>query len=114
MAAGITHDQWQEADAKRQRIRQYLHNLLGSDGLLALPTAPGPAVPLDMPADELDNWRKAVLSLTCIAGLAGLPQVQLPIAKDDGLPVGLSFIGPAGSDEQLLDIAVKLLEVLKQ
>jgi hypothetical protein len=35
-------------------------------------------------------------------------QVSIPIARVDGAPVGLSFIGPPGSDEQLLQVAVKL------
>lgn len=49
--------------------------LLGADGVLALPTAPGPAIPIDMPGAQVDDWRTRLLSLTCIAGLAGLPQV---------------------------------------
>ena len=32
-------------------------------------------------------------------------QVNLPVARVDGLPVGLSMIGPAGSDERLLELA---------
>lgn len=49
--------------------------LLGSDGVLALPTSPGPAVHCNTPEAELNEWRKGLLSLTCVAGLAGLPQV---------------------------------------
>ncbi len=41
-------------------------------------------------------------------------QVTLPIAAVDGLPVGLSFVGPPGSDEGLLQLAVKLTEALKE
>lgn len=37
-----------------------------------------------------------------------LLQVTLPLAAVDGMPVGLSLIGPAGSDEQLLEVAVQL------
>jgi Asp-tRNA(Asn)/Glu-tRNA(Gln) amidotransferase A subunit family amidase len=37
-----------------------------------------------------------------------LLQVTIPLAAVDGLPVGFSLIGPAGSDEQLLDVAVQL------
>lgn len=77
MASRITADDFKAADAKRQLIKQHMEQLLGSDGLLALPSAPGPAVELNTPADKLDSWRKSLLSLTCIAGLAGLPQVRL-------------------------------------
>lgn len=76
MASGITQEQFKAADAKRQLITKHMQQLLGSDGVLALPTAPGPAVLLNTPADQLDDWRRSLLSLTCIAGLAGLPQVS--------------------------------------
>ena len=37
-----------------------------------------------------------------------LPQMSIPIGMIDGCPVGLSFIGWAGGDEALLDLAVQL------
>ena len=39
------------------------------------------------------------------AGLAGLPQINLPLAKLDGCPLGLSLIAARGNDTLLLDIA---------
>jgi amidase len=102
----------QQACAKREAVRGHLEQLLGADGCLLVPTAPGPAPPLALPARELDDWRKRLLSLTCIAGLARLPQVTLPVAAVDGLPVGLSLVGPYGSDMQLLDIAARLCQQL--
>ena len=38
-------------------------------------------------------------------GLAGHPQVSLPGATVDGLPIGLSIIGPRGSDATLVAVA---------
>ena len=33
-----------------------------------------------------------IVTLTCIAGLTGLPQINLPLAETpDGIPVGLSL-----------------------
>ncbi len=61
---------------KRKAITQHLDELLRDDGILLIPTAPGPAPPLAMPAEQLNAWRKCVMTLTCIAGLAGLPQVS--------------------------------------
>ena len=48
------------------------------------------------------------MRLTCIAGVGGLPQVRIPVGNVAGCPVGLSFIGWAGGDEALLDLAVAL------
>jgi Asp-tRNA(Asn)/Glu-tRNA(Gln) amidotransferase A subunit family amidase len=59
-----------------RRIKQQLLELLGTDGILALPSAPGPAFlngALD--AEAFQQLRLASLSLTSIASLAGLPQV---------------------------------------
>lgn len=39
-------------------------------------------------------------------------QVSLPIIKVDGCPVGLSLMGPQGSDESLLQLTEKLMAVL--
>jgi amidase len=50
------------------------------------------------------------MSLLCIAGLAGLPQVSLPLATLDGLPLGFSLVGPWGYDRQLLALARRMME----
>jgi amidase len=89
-------------------LRQRVRDLLGSDGLLCLPSAPGPAPRLEATGEEVEAFRKRLQRLTSIAGLAGLPQVTLPGAEAGGAPVGLSLIGPAGSDRALLDVAREL------
>lgn len=39
-------------------------------------------------------------------------QVSVPIAKVDGCPVGLSLMGPKGSDEKLLQLTKELMPIL--
>jgi len=56
----------------------------------------------------IEAVRRSTMQLTCIAGIAGLPAVNLPLLTADGLPCGVSIIGPAGSDAQLLRLATKL------
>lgn len=60
---------------KRVKITDHMNKLLGSDVLLVVPAAPGPAPKLNTPPAELDSYRSRLISLTCIAGLAKLPQV---------------------------------------
>jgi amidase len=52
----------------------------------------------------------------CVCVCVCLPaclQVSVPVAHVEGGPVGLGLIGPPGSDEQLLQVAVKLAAALQ-
>ncbi|KAL4427625.1 hypothetical protein ABPG75_001714 [Micractinium tetrahymenae] len=113
MAAGITRQQFDAAAAQRAAARQRLAELLGDGAVLVLPTAPAPAPRLNTPAAELDAFRTSLISLTCIGGLSGFPQVNLPIAEVEGLPVGLGLVGPSGSDEDLLQLTEQLMALLR-
>jgi amidase len=99
-----------DADASRRvqdEARRHIRTLIPAGTVLAIPTVPCIAPLLDTPADALESFRMRVMRLTCIAGLSGLPQVSVPIGTVSGRPVGLSFVGWAGGDEALLDLAVK-------
>jgi amidase len=97
------------AAVERNGIADRLDALLGGDAFLLLPTGPGAAPRLGTPAGELEAFRARAFALLCIAGLARLPQISLPLASVDGLPVGLSVIAPRGRDRALLDwVAARL------
>jgi amidase len=95
-----------EARATRQRIRAQVRALLGDDGVAVLPSAASLAPLRDADPAEVDAVRLRTMAITCIAGLAGLPQVSLPLATPDGTPLGISLLGPAGSDGALVQLAV--------
>jgi amidase len=108
IASTVTKEQ---ADAQRKLhadVRAHLRATIRPGTVLALPSAPCIAPRLDTPAAELESYRIRVMRLTCLAGLGGLPQVSIPVGSVDGCPVGLSFIGWAGGDEALLDLAFAL------
>jgi amidase len=48
------------------------------------------------------------LCLCCHGGLTGVPQVSIPGAIVDELPVGLSIVGAPGSDASLVAVACAL------
>jgi len=109
-AAGVSAEEVEAGKAVRARVRAHLAALLGGDGLLMLPAAPGPP---PRPGEEAASVRVAALSLTAPAGLAGLPQAVIPCAVLPGLgPVGLGLIGPAGADEEVLRVAQAVAEAL--
>ena len=45
--------------------------------------------------------------------LAGLPAISLPVDVDNGLPIGMQFIGKAFSEQTLLDVALQVEHTLK-
>jgi amidase len=89
----------------RQEARGRMAHLLPEGTILCLPTTPFPAPLRGQPLSALDPLRDRITCLCAQGGLAGHPQVSLPGATVDGLPVGLSIIGPRGSDATLVAVA---------
>ena len=48
------------------------------------------------------------------AAVAGYPSITVPAAEVYGLPVGLSFIGPAWSEHRLIGLAFAFEQATKQ
>jgi amidase len=92
----------------RQEARGRMAHLLPEGTILCLPTTPFPAPKVGLPLSVLDPLRDRITCLCAQGGLAGHPQVNLPGATVDGLPVGLSIIGPRGSDATLVAVACAL------
>ena len=98
------------ARARHAAIRAHLVRLLGAGEILCLPTSPRVAPLKGTNQDTLEvEYRAQAMCLLCIAGLGGLPQISVPVATFEGLPLGLSLIGAPGSDMLLLAEARRLL-----
>ena len=102
------------AESTLDAIAARLETLLDDGVVLLLPTAPGPA---PRPASEssatkkeAEAYRNAQLRLTTAAGCAGAPQVTIPAARADGMPVGLSLVAARGADRELLALTRELCE----
>jgi amidase len=111
-AKAVTDRQFAESQEIRARFRERFIGLFGADGVLLLPTMPDIAPLLVESEDTLNDYRNNALILLCLAGLSGLPQVSLPVASRLGAPLGLSLLGPAGSDLSLVRLAARLAEAL--
>jgi amidase len=97
------------AGTRREEIARRMAEMLGERTVLALPSAPGIALLRNSPPKVLDELRARALPILCIAGLARLPQISLPLAQLDGCPLGLSLIAARGNDTLLLELAGKLM-----
>lgn len=79
------------------RTRTALLEALGTAGVLMMPTTPQAAFAhgTRAPANQAD--------FTGLANIAGLPALSIPAGwNDDGLPVGVQFVGPPGSERRLI------------
>lgn len=98
--------------ARAQRVRDAararMDDLLSDDAVLVLPTVPDIAPPLNSPSAGLDDFRARAMSLLCVAGLGGLPQISMPLAKLEGCPFGVSIIAGRGNDALLLALARRI------
>jgi amidase len=104
-ASTVPESERQWAALMRDEARARLQWLLPPGTILCMPTTPFPAPVKGLPVGALDPLRARILCLTAHGGLTGLPQVSLPGATGDGLPVGLSILGARGSDAALVAVA---------
>lgn len=116
MASKITDEQFEAASRRRAAISARLDAMLDGS-VLMIPTTSSEAPIKGLGVEELQQLRTTTLALTSIAGLGGLPQVTIPVSGADGAggqaPVGLSLVGPRGSDEALLTLGTALAKVFR-
>lgn len=101
-ASTLDNECLNEYEEERELLKDQLSALLNSNGLLVIPTTPGEAPMRNLTVKEMEQYRSKTMQLTCIAGLSGFPQVTIPLIKENGIPVGLSFIANHHSDLKLL------------
>jgi aspartyl-tRNA(Asn)/glutamyl-tRNA(Gln) amidotransferase subunit A len=97
----------------RTLVRRSLAELFEQVDLLAWPTVPAPAPPLDNPTVILPSGAYPADYANPrhggIANLAGVPGISVPVGlSSEGLPIGLQLLAAWGRDELLLDCAEAL------
>jgi aspartyl-tRNA(Asn)/glutamyl-tRNA(Gln) amidotransferase subunit A len=94
----------------RDRFAALVEGLLAGRDALVLPTLPVVAPATDAREVELGDGDRASVrhALTALPGAfncSGSPVVSIPVGLVDGLPVGLSLVGRAGGDHELVQVA---------
>ena len=92
-----------------EQSRAMVRSLVG-DRVLLMPTAAtvAPTLTEQDDPDTAARTRKQTMRLTSLAGIGGLPALNMPIATAQGLPCGVCLIGPAGSDKALVAFGKEL------
>lgn len=93
---------------RRRQAHRLLTELARIPRIWVMPTSPTPPLPLNASGEQCGRFYQTSLALNALAGHLGLPQITLPLATLNGLPLGLSLIAPPGHDSTLLDLAVRL------
>lgn len=110
LRSGFKDQYYIRAQKVRTLIRMELAALLADYPLLLMPVFPTQAF---LRADsEMDDYRQRLSDIfTCLANLAGLPALSVPIGIDMGLPTGVQFMAPAFGERRLFDMARSFSEV---
>lgn len=111
-AQTVTADQAHPAQQKVAEIRAHVRAVLSDDAIAIVPSAAGLAPLLDESGEAIDRLRMRTMHLTCVVGISGVCQVSIPFKNSAGVPVGVSVIGPAGSDLAVIRLATALSSTL--
>jgi amidase len=105
----VSDEQVASATAFREKFKVKLLSILGNDGVLVMPTMPDIAPLISDDEASMDKYRNNAIQMLCIAGLSGCPQLSLPLATRLNAPLGISLLGPPGSDRSLIRLAEKIV-----
>ena len=108
LGTSFTQPQVEAARATRDRARRRLDDVAPPGSFLCFPTSPVVAPPRDQPLSGKRGSQVRIIRLTCMGGTTGRPQLSLPLAEVEGLPVGLSLMGNRGDDEALIAFALEV------
>lgn len=102
-----------QAQQVRTLMRRRLAALFADVDVIAWPTIPAPAPPLEAPVVELPSGTVAAdqanVRGAALANLTGIPSISMPVGfSAEGLPVALQLQAAWGADELLLDAAAAL------
>ena len=112
LGTSFTQPQIEAARATRDAARRRLDGVAGAGSFLCFPTSPVVAPPRGQPLSGKRASQVRIIRLTCMGGTTGRPQLSLPLAEADGLPVGLSLMGNRGDDEALIGFALEIERAL--
>jgi aspartyl-tRNA(Asn)/glutamyl-tRNA(Gln) amidotransferase subunit A len=104
LSAGYYDAYYGRAQKVRTLVRRDFERAFADVDLIASPTSPSVAFKAgSRTADPLSMYMCDICTIP--VNLAGLPAISMPCGLSDGLPVGFQLIGPAFSENRILQAA---------
>lgn len=113
-AINTTHENIKALYDIRKELRACMQILLKDNGILVIPTVADPPSKLNSKKRDTVESHNRALILSSIASMSGCCQVTIPLGKNDGCPISVSFITFHGGDKFLLDTVLDMYSSLKE
>ncbi len=111
LSSGYYDAYYGRAQRVRTKIAEDFRAVFERVDLIVTPTAPTVAFKLgEKTGDPLSMYLNDYCTVPM--SLAGIPAISIPCGLSDGLPVGLQVVGPAYSENRLLDVAFALEQAI--
>ncbi len=93
------------AQRNRAKIVETVNNILKDHDFIYLPAAPNIAPKFDNSSDRLSDEYLLADNHLCLGNFAGLPSITLPLCLQEGMPIGVNFMGRAFEEKKLFQIS---------
>lgn len=109
-ASQITLTAYRKALAEREKIKTRIDEVIDEETVMCLPSAASVAPLRTSTEAEINASRLQTSELLCVSPLSGNPQISLPLAEFDQVPLGLSLLSTQNSDQKLVQKALQIME----
>ncbi len=99
------------AQKNRAKIVERVNQILADSDFIYVPAAPSIAGKLGEASDKLSNEYLIADNHLALGNFAGLPSLTLPLGMEEGMPLGVNFMGRAFEEKELLGVARRFEEI---
>lgn len=98
-------DLFERAQKARAVAVKRVNEILSDHDFIYVPAAPSIAPRFSDSSDKLSDEYLIADNHLCLGNFSGLPSITLPLALEDGYPLGINFMGRAFEESKLLQLA---------
>ena len=109
-ASTITMQQYEDAKIKKEEITKRVNEVISSDAVLVMPTASSVAPLKTTPEEDIKVYRAQSSKLLCVSPLTGVPSLQLPLAVQDNVPLGVTLLAQHDTDQALVEFGLSIFD----